>query len=303
MVFRTSTVQTRIVAGLAASVLLAGFAASPAAADPAQFPWLQGNGKGARAGTVGQVAREVNRGRGHDREHGPDHGSRPAPPPPGYGTPRPVPPPQYTGGTVNHVYTYNYSYNYQASPYRYAYGPYVYARSYAYPVYIMPYPAQPYPVYGSQPAQQQVYCRDGYAPAPRAGSSQTGGAIVGGVIGAAVGSQLGKGTGKLAAVGVGTLIGALIGADMGRSVDAVDRTYATGSMGQALEATPTCTTVTWNNPQTGSYGSITPVNTYEAAPGRYCREYQQQVVIGGQVENAYGTACRQPDGSWEIVAE
>ena len=71
----------------------------------------------------------------------------------------------------------------------------------------------------------------------------------------------------------------------------------------AMETAPTCTTITWNNQQTGSHGSITPVQTYEPEPGRYCREFQQQVVIGGQLQDAYGTACRQPDGSWEIVAE
>ncbi|MEE8203551.1 MAG: hypothetical protein V3R74_07315, partial [Alphaproteobacteria bacterium] len=32
-----------------------------------------------------------------------------------------------------------------------------------------------------------------------------------------------------------------------------------------------------------------------------CREYQTTVNVGGQVEQAYGTACRQPDGSWQIV--
>ena len=63
------------------------------------------------------------------------------------------------------------------------------------------------------------------------------------------------------------------------------------------------TTITWNNQQTGNYGSVTPVQTYEPEPGRYCREFQQQVVIGGKQQDAYGTACRQPDGSWEIVAE
>jgi len=26
------------------------------------------------------------------------------------------------------------------------------------------------------------------------------------------------------------------------------------------------------------------------------------VIVGGQEEQAYGTACRQPDGSWKIVA-
>ena len=35
--------------------------------------------------------------------------------------------------------------------------------------------------------------------------------------------------------------------------------------------------------------------------GRYCREFQQTVTIGGRTAEAYGTACRQPDGSWKIV--
>jgi hypothetical protein len=32
----------------------------------------------------------------------------------------------------------------------------------------------------------------------------------------------------------------------------------------------------------------------------YCREYTKTVSIGGKAERAYGTACQQPDGSWEI---
>lgn len=35
--------------------------------------------------------------------------------------------------------------------------------------------------------------------------------------------------------------------------------------------------------------------------GRYCREYQKRVAVGGRAQNAYGTACRQLDGSWELV--
>ena len=33
----------------------------------------------------------------------------------------------------------------------------------------------------------------------------------------------------------------------------------------------------------------------------HCREYTKNVSINGRLEQAYGTACRQPDGSWEIV--
>ena len=35
----------------------------------------------------------------------------------------------------------------------------------------------------------------------------------------------------------------------------------------------------------------------------YCREYQRRVTIGGKVQDSYGTACLQPDGSWKVVGE
>ncbi len=39
------------------------------------------------------------------------------------------------------------------------------------------------------------------------------------------------------------------------------------------------------------------------ASDSYCREYTRSVYIGGRREEAYGTACMQPDGSWMIVGE
>jgi surface antigen len=205
------------------------------------------------------------------------------------------------------VYRYYY---YRTSPrhYYYYYGA---PRPYAYPVYyLVPYHVHTTPGYHNH-GEQANYCSDGYRQGgvytggayTRGASHQAGGAILGGLVGAAVGSQVGNGKGKLVAVGVGTVIGALVGSDVGRAMDERDRAYATGSFGHAMETSPTCTTITWNNQQTGNYGSVTPVQTYEPEPGRYCREFQQQVMIGGNLQDAYGTACRQPDGSWEIVAE
>lgn len=37
-----------------------------------------------------------------------------------------------------------------------------------------------------------------------------------------------------------------------------------------------------------------------ARPETYCREYTRTVTVGGVAQNAYGTACMQPDGSWQI---
>ncbi len=35
--------------------------------------------------------------------------------------------------------------------------------------------------------------------------------------------------------------------------------------------------------------------------GRYCREYQSMIMVNGQPQPSYGTACRMPDGQWRIV--
>jgi hypothetical protein len=34
-----------------------------------------------------------------------------------------------------------------------------------------------------------------------------------------------------------------------------------------------------------------------------CREYQTQIMVGGQPQQAVGVTCRQPDGSWRIITD
>ena len=33
----------------------------------------------------------------------------------------------------------------------------------------------------------------------------------------------------------------------------------------------------------------------------YCREYTQTLKIANHIQKAYGTACLQPDGSWQLM--
>jgi len=133
------------------------------------------------------------------------------------------------------------------------------------------------------------------------GPKETGGTVIGAGSGALLGAQVGDGTEQLVAVAIGTLAGALIGQGVGRSLDRADQLAMERNAQYALENTRTNTMTTWRNPDTGNYGGITPVETYQTTQGQYCREYYQTVVIGGQRQQAYGTACRQPDGSWKIV--
>lgn len=121
------------------------------------------------------------------------------------------------------------------------------------------------------------------------------GALLGGAVGAAAGAQIGSGSGKTAATIAGTIIGALVGGNIGRTMDQVDQ----NCIGQVLEQAPTGKAVAWRNPDQGSQYQVTPTRTYQTSTGQHCREYQTTIVIAGRTENAYGAACRQPDGSWQ----
>ncbi len=133
------------------------------------------------------------------------------------------------------------------------------------------------------------------------GPKQTIGTLVGAGLGGLAGSQIGGGKGKLMAVGAGVLLGGLLGSEVGKSLDKADRMYAERNAQQTLETTSVGQTSTWQNPDTGNSGTFTPTQTYQTAQGQYCREYQTTVTVGGKTEDAYGTACRQPDGSWKVI--
>ena len=133
------------------------------------------------------------------------------------------------------------------------------------------------------------------------GSNQLLGTLLGAAAGGFLGSKVGKGSGQLAAVAAGTLLGAFIGRDIGASLDRADLACAELAAERAHNA-PIGTRISWNNPDNGHSGTITPVReATRRATGQYCREYQQTVTIGGRTEQAYGTACRKPDGSWQVV--
>lgn len=46
---------------------------------------------------------------------------------------------------------------------------------------------------------------------------------------------------------------------------------------------------------------LSTVSTIRPVEGN-CREYTVPITVGGKEEQAYGKACQQPDGTWQIVA-
>lgn len=114
------------------------------------------------------------------------------------------------------------------------------------------------------------------------------GLLVGGVAGGALGSTIGRGSGRDAAIVSGALLGGLLGNNL---------TQQRCSRNVFYEA-PIGQPVGWAN-RDEAY-TVVPTREYKTA-GRYCREYQAYAMVGGKRSQTYGTACMQPDGSWEVV--
>lgn len=138
------------------------------------------------------------------------------------------------------------------------------------------------------------------------------GTLLGAAGGAAVGSNIGKGKGRIAAIAVGTLLGAGIGNNLGGSGRGYKRHHRHNDYYAPVNnysynpypvnyAQPTYQHIDYTI-RNNTYTPVQNVN-YISAPApteRYCREFNQNVYIGGKVKSSYGTACMQADGSWEI---
>ena len=132
------------------------------------------------------------------------------------------------------------------------------------------------------------------------GTKQTIGGLGGAAAGGLAGAQFGSGTGQLAATAIGAFLGAVVGSEVGADLDEVDELKAQQAHDTARTA-PVGDTITWNNPDTGHSGTVTPVRDGRSESGDYCREFQQSVTVGDRTEDANGIACRMQDGSWKIV--
>jgi surface antigen len=130
---------------------------------------------------------------------------------------------------------------------------------------------------------------------PKTAIGGFGGAAVGGLIAGAAGANP-------AAIAASVIGGALIGGLIGNFLDERDKRLQSEAAHRALEAAPSGTSVPWRNPDNGHSGTVTPTRTYQSPQGAYCREFQQTVTVDGKQERAYGTACRQPDGTWRVVS-
>ena len=129
----------------------------------------------------------------------------------------------------------------------------------------------------------------------------TTGAALGAITGTALAYGLGKDSSKKNLwLIAGAAAGGLIGNNIGAKLDERDRLLLGETLQQTMEHGPTNSVGSWSNPDSGNSGTVTPTQTMISANSQPCREFQTTVNIGGELSQAYGTACRQADGSWKI---
>lgn len=129
-------------------------------------------------------------------------------------------------------------------------------------------------------------------------SKQDVGVLSGGVAGGLIGSTVGKGSGQILAIAAGTIAGAIIGGAIGKNMDDTDKL----KMNRALDNNPVGKPAYWHNAQTGAAYEVVPVKNVSVGGNEYCREYRTVANIAGKKQQMYGTACRQPDGTWQAVS-
>ena len=131
------------------------------------------------------------------------------------------------------------------------------------------------------------------------GPNQSGGTVIGAVAGGLIGSRFGAGGGKVAAVIAGTMVGGLLGSQIGKNMDDEARQQAYNAQYQAVSSGDA---YSWKSSGTnGPRGSVEPGPVYSES-GRVCRQYTHTIIIDGRQERGVGTACRAPDGRWDIVS-
>ena len=128
-------------------------------------------------------------------------------------------------------------------------------------------------------------------------TKQEQGAVTGMAIGAALGSAMGRGhSSRPFAIWLGAVAGSILGSSIGRYMDQQDQMRTQ----MVLENNRTNQPSSWVNPDTHYEYTVEPTRTYESAEGP-CREFTMDANVGGKIQQVYGTACRQADGSWKII--
>lgn len=128
------------------------------------------------------------------------------------------------------------------------------------------------------------------------GPAEGVGTVAGAVGGALIGSAFGGGAGKVAAIAAGTVIGGFLGNRIGNNIDQESQRQAYYAQSTAVASG---SRYDWST--SSARGYVEPGPVYTDSRGT-CRRYTHTIYVNGTPQAGQGTACRNPDGTWQIVS-
>lgn len=118
----------------------------------------------------------------------------------------------------------------------------------------------------------------------------------GNALGDAVSGAVGQQANPLLGAIAGAVVRQMLGQTAGTAMDDGDRFC----LSQTLEYGDDRRAVNWSNPASHNRYRITPLRSYQAADGRWCRDFSYRLTqSSGKASGTTKTACRLPDGSWQ----
>jgi surface antigen len=103
--------------------------------------------------------------------------------------------------------------------------------------------------------------------------------------------------GTLLAIGAGWLAADYSAEERAAAIEAERRELA-AMVSTALEERLSGDSLSWKDPESGLQASVTPLRTFRAQSGQWCREYLRTIADAGEVEEHRAVACREGKGEW-----
>jgi len=97
------------------------------------------------------------------------------------------------------------------------------------------------------------------------------------------------------------LLASYVGSRFGRGLNDVDRRRAAEAQIAALEFGRPGQPTPWRNPDSGNAGEVIPGPVRTVGANARCRDFTHNVTVAGRPDQGRGTACRLPDGVWQVA--
>ncbi len=79
-----------------------------------------------------------------------------------------------------------------------------------------------------------------------------------------------------------------------------DLAYARAAANTVLSRGDKDSSIPWENPRTGTRGTVTPIASAYTQDGQTCRDFLASFVSGSSQSWVQGEACKQQQGDWQV---